>query len=180
MEQELTKKQCLMELAEKHTMEVMALTGWDHDKARGAYRKALVKHGIQFADYIKYQLYEVPEENLFSEFQKRKNQADREAREQLRQLREDTIANVMNSTGWPYEEAAAKMDEAMKRTGCAASRRKRKCSGPGGNWASATASMRNIAFMRSPKRSSMPNGLPYEPQACRNNSKPIILSRTEV
>lgn len=41
------------------TAEVMALTGWNKYKAHRAYSKAYRKHGIEYADYIRYEFYKI-------------------------------------------------------------------------------------------------------------------------
>ncbi|MBQ0037608.1 MAG: hypothetical protein KBS74_02950 [Clostridiales bacterium] len=92
-------------LRESRIAKVVKKTGWDRDKAYASYRKAYEKHGIRFADYIKYQFYDIPEERHAAKWQEIREK--KAMKEEQKVQRERRTAAVMKATGWDPDTAYA-------------------------------------------------------------------------
>ena len=115
MKESLTKKDAAFE---KNVQVVMDMTGWKENDVVRKMKAASERLGITAYDYVKYSLYNVPEEKLGAKYVAiiKKNAQDRieEAK-----LKAKSVAKVMAVTGWNYDFAEAKILEAKKRTGVA-------------------------------------------------------------
>lgn len=108
------RKSRLKEQREQRIQRLMLVTGWDHDYAAKQIKGMRDRLGITFKEYMKHELYMVPEEE-----QKQKYESIlAEKKKQLKKNRENVIAKVMSETGWERDFAKEKIADARKRTGC--------------------------------------------------------------
>ena len=110
LDYESAKKQML----DNRIISVMDNTGWDKDKALRHIRMVKEEYGFGLGDYIKYELYNAPDD-AFMEYYEAKKQ---ERRDYYRQLKEENIQKVMANTGWNHRKARISMNKCMRRTHC--------------------------------------------------------------
>lgn len=97
---------------EGYIQSVMEKTGWDHDTAEAAMKKAKSEYGIKFSDYARYGFYEAKESE-----QKEKAEAILARKETLKVQREQCITLAMDKCGWSRKQAADHLDATRARTG---------------------------------------------------------------
>lgn len=91
-------------------------TGWSYDYAKKQMLSAKERTGAKFSDYIKYRLYEIPEEQQAEYFKKYLERNNRMA-DKKHKKNEKFIHIVMDATGWNYDKAKAEMDRSKRLCG---------------------------------------------------------------
>ncbi len=108
-------------------LEVMEKTGWTRKEARAKMREVREKYEIRFVNYAKYELYNVPEEELAAKCEeiayaikrRKERKQEFENRKALRKLEhKENIEAAMEATGWTKETLMEHVDEAKVRTNC--------------------------------------------------------------
>lgn len=110
-----TKK--VNEQKERDIASIMKKTGWSYQKTVEEVEALKKQLGVTFFDYNKYNLHKVAKEDLESKY-KEIQAKKQENKQKLAEAREHCINGVINQTGWERAVVEAKIDEAIKRTGC--------------------------------------------------------------
>ena len=99
---------------ENRVIVVMDNTGWTREKALEHIEMVKEEYGINSEDYVKYQLYNAPEDGFLQYY------ADKQAEEKAayQAKKEDCVQKVMKKTGWNHQLAKSKMNTCIKRTHC--------------------------------------------------------------
>lgn len=90
--------------------ETVAATGWDKEQAKEHIRSTRARTGITFKDYIKFEFWNIPDENQEEEYNR-----IIERRERLKKQREESITAIMDAAGIDREQAVAQLKDAKER-----------------------------------------------------------------
>ena len=100
---------------EENIKEIMNSTGWSRGKVIETVTALKSRMGMTYKNYAKYELYNIPEDELEAKYSVISMKATR--KEKKARKNERLIHKVMKSTGWEYDEAKKHMDEAKKISG---------------------------------------------------------------
>ena len=107
----------LAERREKIIAEVMKKTGWSREQAIENMDDANMRTGIRYSEYNKHNFFDIPIEKQGITF---REILDKQARKQRKQDKENNryLFRIMMETGWDYDYADERVQEANSRTGC--------------------------------------------------------------
>ena len=95
---------------------VMEMTGWDKETAVREMDDAKQRIGISYRDYSRFAIFNFTKDEQEAAYRSALSKAAKR-KERLEKKREKFIHEVMEATGWSYDEAVAHMDHATKISG---------------------------------------------------------------
>lgn len=104
-------------LRENAIESVMRKTGWDREETIEKIEDAKMRTGIRYTEYNKYNFHEIPVEQQGITFREiLEKQAERKRRQE--RANAQYLVKIMAETGWDFEYADERVQEANARTGC--------------------------------------------------------------
>lgn len=100
---------------ENNIKKIMNGAGWSREKTVAVVTALRNKMDMTYRDYARYELYNVPEEKLEEHYNLIRMRVSK--KEKKLRKNERLIHKVMTATGWEYEDAKRKMDDAKKLCG---------------------------------------------------------------
>ena len=97
---------------------VVKATGWDEKKAKEAHNRARREFGISFKDYMRYEIYKIPEEEISSRWAQIQLAHDEAAEKEKKEKKEYELSLIADETGWTHEDVEARVNDAITRTRC--------------------------------------------------------------
>lgn len=94
--------------------------GWSREQAEQQIEDAKKRLGITYRDYDRYKFFNTPVEQQQARYRSilKRREAAAASAATVKSERESTIQKIMEKTGWDFQQASDKLDEARKRTGC--------------------------------------------------------------
>lgn len=112
----LEKKELRKKKKETHILSVMEKTGWSREETIAQIEDARKRLGIIYKDYDFFEFHRIPLEEQEKEYQYLAKRTV-EKQEKKAGNKEKALRIVMDETGWDFETAVQKMDEALEACG---------------------------------------------------------------